>query len=169
MGSASNEIHTCLFFGSEAEEAASFYVSIFPNSKIGFTARFPDLGNDNPNPCQQPGAVLTVNFTLNGRPFTALNSRPSTIQFTEAISFQIMCDTQEEVDHYWDKLSEGGDPNSQMCGWLKDKFGVSWQIVPKLLPEIFETGDAEKAAKCMKSFSAMKKINIQEIRDAVGN
>jgi len=169
MGSESNTMHTCLFFGTEAEEAANFYVSIFPNSKIGFVARFPDMGDSNPAPSHKPGSVLTVNFTLNGRSFTALNSRPSTIQFSEAISFQIMCDTQEEVDHYWSKLSEGGDPNSQMCGWLKDKFGVSWQVVPRLLPQIFETGDAEKSAKCMKSFSAMKKINIQEIRDAVGN
>ncbi|KAK5057768.1 hypothetical protein LTR84_011769 [Exophiala bonariae] len=166
MGSVSNEIVNCLFFGTESEDAANFYVSIFPNSKIKAIARFPDLGDGNPNPSHKPGSVLTVNFTLNGKEFTALNSKPSSIQFNESVSFQIMCDTQEEVDHYWDKLSEGGDPKTQMCGWLKDKFGVSWQVVPKLLPEIFSTGDPEKSARSMKAFSAMKKINIQAVRDA---
>lgn len=166
MGSSSNEIVNCLFFGTESEEAANFYVSIFPNSNIKSISRFPDQGKDSPTPAHKPGSVLTVNFTLNGRPFTALNSKPSSIQFSEAVSFQIMCDTQDEVDHYWDKLSEGGDPKAQMCGWLKDKFGVSWQVVPKALPELFGAGDSEKAARCMKSFQAMKKINIQEMRDA---
>lgn len=166
MGSSSNEIINCLFFDTNSEEAANFYVSVFPNSKINSIARWPDLGDESPAPNHKPGSVLTVSFNLNGRSFTALNSRPASIQFSEAISFQIMCDTQEEVDHYWDKLSEGGDPNAQMCGWLRDKFGVSWQVVPRLLPELLSAGGPGKAAKCMKAFSAMKKINIQAVRDA---
>lgn len=111
---------------------------------------------------QPEGSVMTVSFTLDGQDFTAINGGPH-FKISEAVSFVVNCETQEEVDHYWDKLSEGGDPNAQMCGWLKDKFGVSWQIVPTIIPQLM-TGD--KAGKVMQAVLQMKKINIQKLKDA---
>ena len=125
-------ITPCLWFDSEGEDAAKFYTSIFPNSKVGAISRYTEAGKELHG--KEPGSVLTVAFTLDGQEFTALNGGPL-FKFSEAISFQVNCDTQAEVDHYWEKLGAGGDPQAQQCGWLKDKFGVSWQIVPAKMAE----------------------------------
>jgi predicted 3-demethylubiquinone-9 3-methyltransferase (glyoxalase superfamily) len=118
------KITPCLWFNNEAEAAAHFYTGIFKNSKIGAISRYGKAGQEYHG--RPEGSVMTVAFELDGQPFTALNGGPI-FKFTEAISFQIFCDTQQEVDHYWNKLTAGGDPNAQQCGWVKDKFGVSWQ------------------------------------------
>src|SRR5437667_7553718 len=126
-------ITPCLWFDDKAEEAAKFYTSIFRNSKITATTRYGEAGREIHG--RPAGSVMTVAFELDGHGFTALNGGP-VFKFNEAISFQVNCDTQQEVDHYWDKLSAGGDEKAQQCGWLKDKYGVSWQIVPKILVEL---------------------------------
>jgi predicted 3-demethylubiquinone-9 3-methyltransferase (glyoxalase superfamily) len=123
----SNAIVPCLWFDTQAEDAARFYTGIFKNSTIGTITRYSEAGREVHG--RAAGTVMTVEFDLNGQKFTALNGGPH-FKFNEAISFQIMCQNQQEVDHYWNKLSQGGDPSAQQCGWLKDKFGVSWQVVP---------------------------------------
>jgi predicted 3-demethylubiquinone-9 3-methyltransferase (glyoxalase superfamily) len=160
---AIRKITPCLWFDSEAEEAASFYVGIFPNSKIGDISRFSAEGQEIHG--KPPGSVMTVAFELDGQPFTALNGGPI-FKFNEAVSLQINCDTQEEVDHYWKKLSAGGDPNAQQCGWLKDKFGLSWQVVPTVLPKLMAGPDAAKSQRVMKALLAMKKLDIAELERA---
>src|SRR5688572_13454403 len=127
---ALQKITPCLWFDSDAEEAANFYLGVFPNSRITQISRYGEAGREHHG--KEPGTVMTVAFELDGQSFTALNGGPM-FQFTEAISFQVDCDTQEEIDHFWDKLSAGGDARAQACGWLKDRFGVSWQIVPTAL------------------------------------
>ncbi|KIX01130.1 uncharacterized protein Z518_10196 [Rhinocladiella mackenziei CBS 650.93] len=164
MALSSPKLIPCLFFETEAEEAANFYVSIFPNSSIKTVSRFPETFTAQKD---LAGTVMMVDFTLNGYSFSALNTRPTEIKFTEAVSLQIICDTQEEVDHYWDKLSEGGDESKQVCGWLGDKFGVSWQVVPKMVPELMSGADAVKKGRVMMAFMKMKKIIIQDVLDAV--
>ena len=156
-------IVTCLWFDHQAEEAARFYTSIFPNSRIGRTAHYGEAGKEYHG--KEPGSVLTVEFELNGVPFTGLNGGPI-FRFNEAISFQVMCDTQDEVDHYWVKLGEDGDPSAQQCGWLKDKFGVSWQIVPKVLPELIAGPDPAKSQRAMQAMFQMKKLDIEALRKA---
>lgn len=156
-------ITPCLWFDSQAEEAARYYTGIFKNSKIGTISRYGEAGREVHG--QKPGTVMTVEFELNGQPFTALNGGPI-FKFNEAISFQIMCRTQEEVDHYWNKLSEGGDKNAQQCGWLKDKYGVSWQVVPSVLPEMLSDPDTRKSGRVMEAMLRMKKIDIAELRRA---
>jgi predicted 3-demethylubiquinone-9 3-methyltransferase (glyoxalase superfamily) len=151
------KITTCLWFDTEGEEAARFYTSVFPNSKLGKIARY---GSAGPRP---EGTVMTVNFELDGREFVALNGGPE-FTFTEAISFQVFCETQDEVDTYWRKLSEGGEEGP--CGWLKDRFGVSWQIVPTALPKLLEDPDAERAQRVMQAMLGMKKIEIAELERA---
>src|SRR5688500_18515048 len=158
-----NTITPCLWFDSQAEEAAKFYASIFKNSKITQISRYPEAGKEIHG--KEPGSVLTVAFELDGQPFTALNGGPI-FKFNEAVSFQVMCQTQEEVDHYWDKLSAGGDKNAQQCGWLKDKFGLSWQIVPRILPELLSGPDAAKSARAMNAMLKMKKLDIAELKRA---
>ncbi|MFL5403662.1 MAG: VOC family protein [Gemmatimonadales bacterium] len=153
----------CLWFDSQAEEAARFYTSIFKNSKIGAIARYTEAGREVHG--QPAGKVMTVAFELNGQPFTALNGGPQ-FKFNEAISFQIMCRTQEEVDHYWNKLSQGGDPKAQQCGWVKDKFGLSWQVVPTVLIEMMSDPDKEKAGRAMEAMLPMKKLDIAELERA---
>jgi len=150
-------ITPCLWFDGNAEEAANLYVSIFKNAKITEISRYGDAG---PLP---KGTVLTVAFELDGQPFTALNGGPQ-YKFTEAVSFQIYCDTQEEVDHYWDKLVAGG--SEQPCGWLKDKFGLSWQVVPNRLIELIQSPDAAKSQRVMEAMFKMKKIDIATIEAA---
>jgi len=150
-------ITPCLWFDGNAEEAANLYVSIFKNAKITEISRYGDAG---PLP---KGTVLTVAFELDGQPFTALNGGPQ-YKFTEAVSFQIYCDTQEEVDHYWDKLVAGG--SEQPCGWLKDKFGLSWQVVPNRLIELIQSPDAAKSQHVMEAMFKMKKIDIATIEAA---
>src|SRR5690554_1668467 len=120
-------IAPCLWFDSQAEEAARFYCSVFPDSKITTITYYPQVGQEVHG--RSEGSVLTVEFELNGNPFTALNGGP-VFKFNEAVSLQVYCDTQEEIDYYWEKLGEGGDPKAQQCGWLKDRYGLSWQVVP---------------------------------------
>ena len=156
-------ITPCLWFDNQAEEAARYYTSIFKNSKIGTIARYTEAGQEVHG--RPPGSVMTVEFELNGQPFTALNGGP-VFTFNEAISFQIMCQTQEEVDHYWNKLTAGGDKNAQQCGWLKDKYGVSWQVVPKVLVDMMSDPDKEKSGRAMEAMLQMKKLDIAELERA---
>jgi predicted 3-demethylubiquinone-9 3-methyltransferase (glyoxalase superfamily) len=151
------KITPCLWFDTEGEEAARFYTSVFPNSKLGKISRY---GSAGPRP---EGMVMTVEFELDGRRFVALNGGPE-FTFDEAISFQVDCETQEEVDRFWSTLSEGGEEGP--CGWLKDRFGVSWQIVPTLLPELLGDPDTEKAQRVMAAMLGMKKIEIDELERA---
>jgi predicted 3-demethylubiquinone-9 3-methyltransferase (glyoxalase superfamily) len=151
------KITPCLWFDTEGEEAAQFYTSVFPNSKILEVARY---GSAGPRP---EGTVMTVSFELEGQEFVALNGGPD-FTFNEAISFQVSCESQEEVDAYWSKLSEGGEEGP--CGWLKDKFGVSWQIVPTRLVELIGDPDREKSQRVMAAMLQMKKIEIPELERA---
>jgi predicted 3-demethylubiquinone-9 3-methyltransferase (glyoxalase superfamily) len=146
-----------LWFDNQAEEAARFYTAIFPNSKIVKLVRYGPAG---PGPA---GSVMTVEFQLDGLTFVALNGGPI-FKFTEAVSFVVNCQTQDEVDAYWDKLSAGGTPVE--CGWLKDKFGLSWQIVPTALIELLSDPDPEKSLRVMKAMLKMKKLDIQALRQA---
>ena len=151
----------CLWFDSEGEEAARFYTSIFKNSKILTSSRYTEAGQE--VHLQPAGKVMTVEFELDGQPFTALNAGPL-FKFNEAISFQVRCETQEEIDYYWEKLGAGGDPNAQQCGWLKDKFGVSWQVVPTVLARL--ATDPRKAGPVMEALLKMKKLDIAELERA---
>ena len=153
----------CLWFDTQAEEAARFYTGIFKSSKMGTISRYPEAGKEVHG--RPAGTAMTVAFELNGQPFTALNGGPH-FKFNEAISFQIMCETQEEVDHFWNKLSAGGDPNAQQCGWLKDKFGLSWQVVPTVLSEMMSDPDKKKAGRAMEALLKMKKLDIAALRRA---
>ncbi|MEP6606107.1 MAG: VOC family protein, partial [Nitrosospira sp.] len=148
---------------NQAEEAVEFYTGIFPNSKILIISRYGEAGQEVHG--KTAGSVMTIAFELDGQAFTALNGGPM-FKFNEAISFQINCETQEEVDYYWEKLSEGGDEKAQQCGWLKDKYGVSWQVVPKVLPEMVSNPDSEKSQRAMKAMLQMKKIDIAELERA---
>jgi predicted 3-demethylubiquinone-9 3-methyltransferase (glyoxalase superfamily) len=152
-----------LWFDNQAEDAVRFYTSIFKNSKIGNIARY---GNEGFEVHGQPeGTVMTVEFEIEGQAFIALNGGP-VFQFNEAISFQVSCNTQAEVDHYWDRLTEGGNEDAQQCGWLKDKYGVSWQIVPVILRELLDGADPAKAQRAMKAMLQMKKLDIAELQQA---
>ena len=150
---------SCLWFDGQAEEAAQHYVSIFPNSSIGDITRY---GPDMPPPMAE-GDVLTVSFTLDGQEYLGLNGGPQ-FPFTEAISFQIMCSDQEEVDHYWDRLVEAGEESE--CGWLKDKFGLSWQVIPTELMDLQKDPDPEWAQRAFQAMLRMRRIDIAEIRRA---
>jgi predicted 3-demethylubiquinone-9 3-methyltransferase (glyoxalase superfamily) len=146
-----------LWFNGRAEEAANFYVSIFKNSKMGTVNRYGDHG-------QGPkGAVMIAAFQIDGQEFIALNGGPQ-FQFSPAISFVVNCETQEEVDHFWEKLSEGGA--QRQCGWLQDKFGISWQIVPTVLVKLMSDPDREKNGRVMKALMQMTKIDIRRLREA---
>ena len=151
------KITPCLWFDTEGEDAARFYTSMFPNSKIRHVARY---GSAGPRP---EGTVMTVSFELDGQEFVALNGGPD-FTFNEAISFQVDCKDQEEVDRFWSKLSEGGEEGP--CGWLKDRFGVSWQIVPTVLPELLSDPDQEKSQRVMRVMLGMKKIEIEALEQA---
>ena len=157
-------ITPCLWFDDQAEQAVGFYTAIFKNSRIGTIARYGEAGREIHG--KPAGSVMTVAFELDGQTFTALNGGPD-FTFNEAISLQINCETQKEVDYYWEKLSEGGDEKAQQCGWLKDKYGVSWQVVPKALIEMLTAPDYEKAQKAMAAMLRMKKIDIEELRRAL--
>lgn len=157
------KITPCLWFDSNAEEASRFYTSIFKNSKITNISRYGEAGYEVHH--MPAGTVLTVEFELDGQTFTALNGGP-VFKFNEAISFQVGCDSQEEVDYYWGKLSEGGDKKAQQCGWLKDKYGISWQIVPKVLVELLQSKDAEKSGRVMEAMLKMTKIDIGRLQQA---
>ncbi len=157
------KISPCLWFDDQAERAARFYTSIFPNSKIVDICRYREAGQEFHG--RPAGSVMAVAFELDGQPFSALNGGPM-FKFSEAISFQIHCETQEDVDHYWSKLSEGGDAAAQQCGWLKDRFGLSWQVVPKVLFEMLDDPDAERAQRTMTAMLQMKKLDIGELTRA---
>jgi predicted 3-demethylubiquinone-9 3-methyltransferase (glyoxalase superfamily) len=154
-------ITTNLWFDGQAEEAAHFYTSIFENSKIGKIARYGDAGAEVSG--QKKGSVMTVEFELDGHEFVGLNGGPL-FQFNESISFIVNCETQEEVDRYWERLSEGG--SEVQCGWLKDKFDVSWQIVPTVLGELMSDPDPEKSQRVMKAMLQMKKLDIEALQRA---
>jgi predicted 3-demethylubiquinone-9 3-methyltransferase (glyoxalase superfamily) len=158
-----SKIAPCLWFDDQAEEAAKFYVGIFKNSKIGRIARYGSAGQEVHG--RPPGSVMTVAFELEGQEFTALNGGPL-FKFNEAISFQVNCETQAEVDYFWERLSQGGDEKAQQCGWLKDKYGVSWQVVPVELPELLSDPDKAKSERAMKAMLKMKKLDIAELKRA---
>jgi predicted 3-demethylubiquinone-9 3-methyltransferase (glyoxalase superfamily) len=159
----SSRIAPCLWFDSQAEEAARFYTGIFKNSKIVAASRYGEAGQEVHG--QKPGTVMTVAFELEGQSFTALNGGP-VFKFNEAISFQVTCENQEEVDHYWSRLSDGGDEKAQQCGWLKDRFGVSWQVVPRVLPELLMDPDPGKSQRAMTAMLKMKKFDIAQLKRA---
>lgn len=156
-------IAPCLWFDDRAEEAARFYTGIFTNSRIVNVSRYGKAGHEIHG--RRAGTVMAVAFELDGQPFTALNGGPI-FKFNEAISFQVNCETQKEVDYYWDKLSEGGDKKAQQCGWLKDKYGASWQVVPRALIDMMGDPDAEKSGRAMTAMLQMKKIDIGALERA---
>ena len=152
-------ITPCLWFDGNAEEAASFYTSVFPNSRIDKVVR-----SAADNPSTQEGEVLTVEYTLDGSPFIGLNGGPD-FTFSEAISFDIDCKDQAEVDRYWDALVQGGGEHS-VCGWLKDRFGVSWQVVPRQLNEMLESPDRAAAKRAMEAMLKMTKLDVEQLKEA---
>lgn len=159
-----SRIRPNLWFDSEAEDAARFYTGIFKDSKLGEITRYPENGQDVTG--KPPGSVLTVEFELNGQSFIALNGGPE-FKFTEAISFEIPCEDQAELDYYWDRLSAGGDPAAQQCGWLKDRFGLSWQVVPKDWEQMLSNPDTEKRERVFAAMLQMKKLDIAALERAL--
>jgi predicted 3-demethylubiquinone-9 3-methyltransferase (glyoxalase superfamily) len=158
-----DRIAPCLWFDHQAEEAATFYVSVFKNSKIIAVSRYTRAGVEIHH--RPAGSVMTVEFELDGQPFTALNGGP-VFTFNEAVSLQVFCDTQQDIDYYWDKLSQGGDPQAQQCGWLKDRYGVSWQVVPRMMGDLFKDHTSARTERAMEAMLRMKKINIAELERA---
>lgn len=159
----SGSIRPCLWFDDQAEEAARFYAGIFPNSKVGAIARYGKAGVEVHG--RKAGSVMTVEFELDGLAILALNGGPM-FRFNEAISLQVICATQKEIDRYWTELGAGGDPKAQQCGWLKDRYGLSWQVVPALMDELFTGDDAAGAARAMNAMLKMKKLDIETLRRA---
>ena len=158
-----SKITIFLWFDGKAEEAANHYTSIFSDSKINRTTRYLKAGSETHG--QTPGSVMSVEFELNGHPFVALNGGPM-LKFSGATSFQIHCKDQAEVDHFWSKLTEGGDESKQRCGWLEDKFGVTWQVVPNAMVEMFKSPDTKKAGNASVAMMKMKKLDIDELKEA---
>jgi predicted 3-demethylubiquinone-9 3-methyltransferase (glyoxalase superfamily) len=154
-------ITPCLWFDNQAEEAVNFYVSIFKNSKVGRIARYGEAGAEVSG--RPKGTVMTVEFQLEGQEFLALNGGPI-FKFTEAVSFIVNCETEEKIDEMWEKLSKGGEKGE--CGWLKDKYGLSWQIVPPVLSEMLQDKDTKKSEKVMKAMLQMKKLDIKTLKQA---
>jgi predicted 3-demethylubiquinone-9 3-methyltransferase (glyoxalase superfamily) len=162
MAIAKHAITPCLWFDTQAEDAAKFYCAIFPNSRITSVSRFPEAGQEVHG--KPAGSVMVAAFELNGQPFTALNGGPQ-FKHTEAVSFQIMCETQSDVDHYWDKLAADGGQEGP-CGWLKDKFGLSWQVVPVCIPRMMSDPDPAKPKRVMNAFMQMKKLDVAALEKA---
>ena len=154
-----NQISPCLWFDHQAEEATNFYTSVFKNSRIESISRYGKEGFEIHG--QKEGTVLTVGFQINGQSFTALNGGP-VFKFNEAISFQVFCESQDEIDYYWSKLTDGGQEGQ--CGWLKDKFGLSWQIIPAILPKLMS--DPARAGRVTEAFLQMKKFDIEKLKQA---
>ena len=152
------QITPCLWFDTEAEEAANFYVSIFKSAKIGAVSRY---GKGFEKKGKQPGDVMVVSFELDGQKFTALNGGP-VFKFNESVSLQIFCDTQEDIDHYWNSLTWGGQESQ--CGWLKDKYGLSWQVIPSIITELMS--NPERSERVTKAFMQMKKFDIEKLKNA---
>ncbi|MGN7823845.1 VOC family protein [Chitinophaga sp. 22536] len=161
----SQRISPHLWFEHQAEEAAKFYTSIFPNSSIGRISHYTEAGHEIHG--MPAGSVLTVEFTLDGQTFIALNGGPH-FKFNEAISFLVNCQTQEEIDYYWEKLRAGGDPKADQCGWLKDKFGLSWQVAPVQIAEMLVDKDQERLSRVMNAVFRMKKLDLKAIEAAYG-
>ena len=155
------KITPCLWFDKEAEEAANFYTSIFKNSKIGRIIRYGEEGKEIHG--QDAGTVMTVEFEINGQNYVGLNGGP-VFKFNEAVSFMVSAETQEEIDYYWEKLS--AVPEAEQCGWLKDQFGLSWQIVPETMDEMMADKDPERVARVTEAFLKMKKFNLAELENA---
>ncbi|MGI8498481.1 MAG: VOC family protein [Gemmatimonadaceae bacterium] len=156
-------ITPCLWFAEEAEEAARFYTGIFKNSRITAITRYGKAGFETHH--RPAGSVMVVAFELDGQSFTALNGGPI-FKFNEAISLQVNCSTQAEIDHYWEQLSAGGDPKAQQCGWLKDRYGLSWQVVPEFMNELVKDEGSAGADRVMEVMLRMKKLDIAELRRA---
>jgi predicted 3-demethylubiquinone-9 3-methyltransferase (glyoxalase superfamily) len=161
MPMTAQKITPCLWFDSQAEEAAKFYASVFKNSKIGKISRYGKEGFEIHG--RTAGTVMTVEFEIDGQKFVALNGGPH-FRFNEAVSFQVHCDTQQEIDYFWSKLGEGGQ--EQPCGWLKDKFGLSWQVIPNGLPEMLMDENSEKAQRVLRSMLQMRKIDLAALEQA---
>jgi predicted 3-demethylubiquinone-9 3-methyltransferase (glyoxalase superfamily) len=161
MSLATQKIVPCLWFDDQGENAVNLYVSIFPNSRIGEVSRYGKEGFEIHG--REAGTVMTVEFFLDGQRFVALNGGPL-FKFNEAISFQIHCDDQKEIDHYWEKLTDGGEEGP--CGWLKDRFGLSWQVVPQVLPEMLMSKDHAASQRVTKAFLQMKKFDIAALKRA---
>jgi predicted 3-demethylubiquinone-9 3-methyltransferase (glyoxalase superfamily) len=156
-------IAPCLWFDSQAEEAAKYYVGIFPNSKILKVSHYGEEGKEIHK--RPAGSVLTVDFQLDGHRFTALNGGPL-FKFTEAVSMEIICETQEEIDRLWEKLTAGGDPKAQRCGWLKDRFGLSWQVVPAQLAEMIGDQNTPGEKRAMRALLGMNKLDLEALKKA---
>jgi predicted 3-demethylubiquinone-9 3-methyltransferase (glyoxalase superfamily) len=157
------KITTCLWFDSNAEEAVAFYTTVFKNSKIKDTTRYGEAGKEIHG--KPAGSVLTIAFELEGREFLALNGGPL-FKFNEAISLIVNCETQQEIDYYWERLKQGGDERAQQCGWLKDKFGVSWQVVPTALQKMITDPDSAKVQRVMQALFPMKKLDVNALKRA---
>lgn len=157
-------IAPCLWFDSQAEQAAAFYISVFKNSRIVSLSCYGEVGREAHH--RPAGSVMSVAFELDGQPFTALNGGP-VFKFNEAVSLQVYCENQKEIDFYWNALSKGGDPSAQQCGWLKDQFGLSWQVVPTVLIELLTDHNSDTAQRAMEAMLHMKKMDIAELERAV--
>ena len=160
---SNQRIAPCLWFDDQAEEAVQFYTGIFRHSKIITISRYGEAGREVHR--KPAGSVMAIAFELDGQAFTALNGGPM-FKFNEAISFQVNCETQQDVDYYWEKLADGGDEKAQQCGWLKDKYGASWQVVPIVLIEMLTDADPEKSQRTMTAMLQMKKIDIDALKRA---
>ncbi len=161
MASIKNKITPCLWFDTEAEEAAKLYTSVFANSRIKQVSRYTEAGREVHG--KLPGSVMVVEFELDGQTFTALNGGPQ-FRFSEAVSFQVMCDSQDEIDHFWTRLSDGG--RESQCGWLKDRFGLSWQIVPSILPQLMKEAAGAKSERIMTAVMKMRKFDLEALQRA---
>jgi predicted 3-demethylubiquinone-9 3-methyltransferase (glyoxalase superfamily) len=161
MASIKTKITPCLWFDTQAEAAAKHYTAIFPNSRINQISRYGEAGRDVHG--KAAGSVMTVAFEIEGQTFVALNGGPH-FKFNEAVSFQVMCDSQDEIDRYWSKLSEGG--REGQCGWLKDKYGLSWQVVPSVLPQMITDADGARLDRMMSAIMAMKKFDLKALEHA---
>jgi predicted 3-demethylubiquinone-9 3-methyltransferase (glyoxalase superfamily) len=161
MPKLNQKIAACLWFDTQAEEAANFYVAVFKNSRIKRISRYGKAGHEMHG--RAPGSVMMVEFEIEGQTFTALNGGPQ-FKFSEAVSFQMYCDTQDEIDYFWKKLSEGGQEN--VCGWLKDKYGLSWQIVPAALLPLISDSDNVRSDRVMAAVRKMKKFDIEALQRA---
>ncbi len=155
------KISPCLWFDTQAEQAAKFYTSIFENSRIKRISRYGKAGREVHG--KEAGSVMTVEFEIEGQTFVGLNGGPH-FKFNEAVSFQVLCEKQDEIDHFWSSLSEGGEEGS--CGWLKDKYGVSWQIVPSVLPQMMTDADSTKSERAMNALLKMKKFDVETLKRA---
>jgi predicted 3-demethylubiquinone-9 3-methyltransferase (glyoxalase superfamily) len=161
MASLTQKVTPCLWFDTQAEEAANFYTSVFANSRIKQISRYGNAGQDVHG--KQAGSVMMVAFELEGQTFSALNGGPQ-FKFSEAISFQVMCDSQDEIDHFWEKLSDGGREGP--CGWLKDKYGLSWQVVPSALPQLISQSSGDARDRIMSAVMKMKKFDLEALKQA---